>query len=446
MKTVFKFLTVATLAVAFSAALVTTSFAQTDEEKIAADKTRLYDKGFIGDVNACKKDAPNPQDCNYKTTDKVKRKAAFESAREYVKKYEADNDGIVTFLKKRIEAYDKEIAREELFARFNDSVKNSKWADSFTSGKEILRQEPELLDIEIVLASIAYDLAAASPPNNTFNAESIGYAKSVIQKVEAGKKSDNFGAFAYIYKTPKYTDGKANLLGWMNYTIGFLLNAPRTKVEKDTLGYYAKALTYKGSEVAEFSDIQRAFASFYVSEFSKIDTDRVAKIKIANGEDTDETKALLALQKGYADRAIEAYARAQDSAKKQSLSAQNATSKEFFTTRATGFNTTLTQLYRFRFDKDSGATVPAKEIDSYVTGVLAKPMSDVNTAVTPVEEVKPVVVPPIVKPTTKPVTPTTKPTTPAKPTMTTPVKPTTTTPTTPVKKPVAKKPVGKKKV
>ena len=445
MKTVFKYLTVATLAVAFSAALVTTSFAQTDEEKIAADKTRLYDKGFIGDVNACKKDAPNPQDCNYKTADKVKRKAAFESAREYVKKYEADNDGIVTFLKKRIEAYDKEIAREELFARFNDSVKNTKWSETFASGKEILRQEPELLDIEIVLASIAYDLAVASPPNNTFNAESISYAKSVIQKVEAGKKSDNFGAFVYQYKTPKYTDGKANILGWMNYTIGFLLNAPRTKVEKDTLGYYAKALTYKGSEVVEFSDIHRAFALYYLSEFSRIDKERVAKIEANNKEDNDETKALLALQKGYADRAIEAYARAQDSAKKQSLSATNATSKEFFTTRATGFNTTMTQLYRFRFDKDSGAAIPAKEIDSYVTGVLAKPMSDVNTAVTPVEEVKPVVVPPTttpVKPTTKPVTPTVKPTTPAKP-VATPAKPAPTKPTT--SKTTVKKPVAKKK-
>jgi hypothetical protein len=468
MKTLFKFLTLGTLLIAFSMSIIVPTFAQTaDEATFTADKQKLYYDGFLG---------------GYKSTDDAKRKIAFDNAREFLKKYteiekvkhkeeveynrnllkEAETDsskkaegeaakkfldkysaGIdskdVVFARTKIEAYDKEMAERALFKRFNDSYTTDKWAEAYASGKEILVKDPDQLNVEIILASAAYDQANLNPPVYTFNTEGIGYAKSVIQKVEAGKTTEKFGPGTYAYQTPKFTDGKSNILGWMNYIVGFLMQSGKPKYEKDVLTQFQKALQYKTSEVAGLSDIDSAFAKYYLAEFNRLGDDRSAKIKAAKDEDTDETKAILALQKGYAERAIDAYARASDKAKKQAAMQTDPKNKEFYTKRANGWTETLSKIYGFRFDKEG--VVPAKEIQSYVASVLMKPMPDVNSTVTPVIAVVPVVaVPPV----------TTKPVMPAKPTMTTPV---TTTPvkpiTTPAKpttaKPVVKKPVGRKK-
>jgi hypothetical protein len=473
MKTLFKFLTLGTLLIAFSMAIIVPTFAQTpDEAAFTADKQKLYYDGFLG---------------GYKSTDEAKRKMAFDNAREFIKKYteaeklkhkeeveynrnllketetdtarkaEADaakkfldkyGSGVdskdIVFARTKIEAYDKEMAERALFKRFNDSYTTDKWAEAFASGKEILVKDPDQLNVEIILASAAYDQANANPPVYTFNSEGIGYAKSIIQKVEAGKSSEKFGPGNYAYQTAKYTDGKSNILGWMNYIVGFLMQNGKPKFEKDVLTQYQKALQYKTSEVAGLSDIDSAFAKYYLAEFNRLGDERSAKIKAANDEDTDETKAILALQKGYAERAIDAYARASDKSKKQATMQTDPKNKDFYTKRANSWTETLSKIYGFRFDKEG--VVPAKEIQSYVASVLMKPMPDVNSAVTPVVAVVPVVA---VPPVTKPMTTTTPPATmPAKPTTTTPATPTMTKPamTKPsTAKPVAKKPMGKKK-
>jgi uncharacterized membrane protein len=425
MKKALKFLTNAAIAAAFTVVIASSAFAQTDEEKITADKTRLYDI-FVGNKDACAKGAANPQDCSYKVeAPEAKRKAAFEAAREYVKKYDTEGDPIVDFLKKRITAYDKEIARNELFKRFNTSLQSKNWAETFASGKIILAQEQDQFDIEIILASIA----ANDPNAKAFSADSINYAKSVIQKLESGKGvTKTFGVGDFEYTT------KDNTLAWMNYYIGFLTNGGKTPFGKDSLTYIAKAMQYKGSEIALSSDYDRLFALLYVSEFNRINEERNAEIKKNGDTDTPKSLELEAQQKGYAERAIDAYGRAAQKAKTQAMATTDAKNKDFFTKRAAAYMDTITKLYGFRFDKDPSAVIPKATVETYVNGLISKPMPDVNSVVAPI------VAAPVVPPTT------TQPTKPAttKPTEMTPTVPPATKPMTTPAKPVPAKPAPKK--
>jgi uncharacterized membrane protein len=432
MKNAFKFFTKAAIAAAFMVVVTSSGFAQTDDEKIAAEKSRLYDI-FIGNKDACAKGATNPQECSYKVeAPEAKRKAAFEAAREYVNKYDVAGDPIVDFLKKRIAAYDKEIARNELFKRFNTSLQSKNWAETFASGKTILAQEQDQFDIEIILASIASN----DPNAKAFSADSISYAKSVIQKLESGKGvTKTFGVGDFQYNT------KENTLAWMNYYIGFLTNAGKAPFGKDSLTYIAKAMQYKGSDIAVDSDYDRLFALSYISEFNRINEERNAEIKKNNDLDTPKSLELEAQQKGYAERAIDAYGRAVQKAKAQAAATTDVKNKDFYTKRAIAYMETITKLYGFRFDKDPSAVIPKATVETYVNGLISKPMPDINSAVAPI------VATPVVPPTTTTPT-TTKPVT-SKPTTMTPTVPPATKPaTTPVKtvpaKPAPKKPTRKK--
>ena len=60
---------------------------------------------------------------------------------------------------------------------------------------------------------------------------------------------------------------------------------------------------------------QEKKAKQILEEAIRIDGERDAKVKEAGNKDTEETLAMLGLQKGYADRAIDAYARAYKLAK-----------------------------------------------------------------------------------------------------------------------------------
>jgi hypothetical protein len=247
----------------------------------------------------------------YKETDQAKRDACMRIAKEYLIKYEKDNDEFGAWVRKQYDRYVQAEDTIDLYGRFNKSVEDPKSVnvdEAFTIGKQIIAKTPDLIDVPIVLASIGFDNAAAPSPNNKYNAEAINYAKQVIQQIESGNTSTNWGAYAYSYKNDEYPDGKSNTLGWMNYTIGYIMFY-RQSQKKEALPYLYKALQFH-SGTADNPEIYRAIGINYVDEFIRIDNERVEKIKAAGNLDTDETRNLLALQKGYIDRAVEAYAKA----------------------------------------------------------------------------------------------------------------------------------------
>jgi hypothetical protein len=445
MKTNLKFFVPTLLMFAFLAAFITSTatiiYAQTeDSAEVIADKKRLYEDCFL-------------KDKAYASTDAAVKKTAMECGREYIKKYEkvdngdAEKKAIVEYLKKKVTKYDDDTAaakkaadEKAIYDRYDNAFKAAKtsknWAEVFSAGKAVLELDPDDIDTMIDLASFGYDRTTEVPPNYTFSADAVSYAKMVIAKIEAGKESGtkNYGVYA-TYKTKTYTDGKNNALGWMNYIIGFIANNGKTTTDKTTVDSYYKAQKYT-SQVTKFYNVYQAIGSWYLVEFNKVGTDIDAKIKAAGEKETDETKQLVLLQKGIADRAVEAYSRAYKNAKEASTNATaTAASKDSNGKLAASSLKTITELYKFREDKKLPTT---SEVEAYINKFLAKPFTEPNAAFIPATAPVVPVTPPTTMPTTKP---TTTPTTmPAKPTTTpttkpvmTPAKPT--VPAKPIKKP-----------
>ena len=377
MKTIFRFLALGILMAVFSAVTVTSSFAQGDE---AAAKKALYDT-YIA---------------NYDKPEIEKKEIAIKAAKEYVEKYGAKPEDVeqVDYFKTAIpdlekavaeiraaeEKRKKDVAKQALFKSFDDGVKGTNGkADpvkTYASGKEIVAGDPDFVDVILVLGSVGFDQAVLPTPVDTYNEDTIQYAKMAIQKLEANKpsKTGDFGVLQYSYKNKDYPDGKANALGWMNYNIGYITYYRQGKdnpaKKKEALPYLYKATQYTSfNQKNPF--LYQTIGAWYLDEAIKIDKDRKAKITAAGDKDTDETLAMLAMQKGYADRAIDAYARAYKFAKDDKNSKKEYTDNLY---------ARLKELYVFRYD---GKT---EGIDQFVASVQSKPLPDPTAAITPVKD------------------------------------------------------------
>jgi hypothetical protein len=446
MKTIYRSLVLGILMTVFAAAATTTGYAQevcAEKEQIAAlDKE--YRDNFDKDI--------------------AKQEIAVKAGKQLIEKYGAcptvDKD-FVQYLKDTIpgieegiikakndaEAKKKAAERKVLLTKFDTAAKAKNTSEIYKSGKEILAKdagfltEAEFLDVSIALASAGFTQSLATPPVDTYNADTINYAKSLIEKIEAGKMPKNYGVLSYTLKDPKYTDTKSYALGALNYMVGYITyyrqGATSPEKKKEALSYFYKAVQYNSFGKTE-PLVYQSFGAWYLDEALRIDKERVAAIKAAGGKDTPETLAMFALSKGYADRSIDAYARAYKLAK-----ADKAQPKDY----TDSLYSRLKDLYAFRYDGK------VEGIDTFVASVQNKPMPDPTTPIEPVKEEAPATKPVTTTSTTdtKPATTTTTPaTTPTKPvsvttTTTTTTKPvatttvSTTTKTKPVKKPAPKK-------
>ena len=196
--------------------------------------------------------------------------------------------------------------------------------------------------------------------------------KKLFKQLEAGKKSTGYGAYSYSFVNPKFPDSKANTLGALNYMIGYITYY-RQNNKKDALPYFYKSTQYNSFSKTD-PTVYQAIGAWYLDEAIKIDKERQAKLTANGNKDNDETLAMVANQKGYADRAIDAYSRAYKYAKED-----KGQKKEY----VDGLYNRLKKLYAFRFDgKIEG-------IDAFVATVQNKPMPDPSTTVTPVIETAP---------------------------------------------------------
>lgn len=376
MKTIFRFLALGILMTVFSAVTVTSSFAQDQ----AAEKAALY-KTYMD---------------NYDKPEIEKIEIAIKAAKEYVEKFGANaaDKEQVDYFKTAVPELEKSVAqikkakgdaeiakvKQALFTRFDKGVKGTNGkadpVETYAAGKEIVAGDPDFVDVILVLGSVGFDQAVLPTPVDTYNEDTIQYAKMAIQKLEANKpsKTGDFGVLQYSYKNKDYPDGKANALGWMNYNIGYITYYRQGKdnpaKKKEALPYLYKATQYTSfNQKNPF--LYQTIGAWYLDEAIKIDKDRKAKITAAGDKDTDETLAMLAMQKGYADRAIDAYARAYKFAKDDKNSKKEYTDNLY---------ARLKELYVFRYD---GKTVG---IDEFVASVQSKPLPDPTAAITPVKD------------------------------------------------------------
>ncbi len=430
MKNTIKFLALGLMVVAFGAISVSSIFAQATAEECAT----IYNDKFL-------KDRKGPTIEKYQS--------AIAAGKEYLSKCGSlegdDNATIKDYVTKQIpklEAIVKDMKfTAEVIDPFNKSVPAKDWATAFNTGKQFIAANPDSVDVMLVLASIGFDNATANPAVDTYNSDTIAMAKMALAKMAENKPSGsgNYGAFAYTYKTTA-CDGKLNATGWMNYTIGNITYY-RLKNQKEALPYLYKS-TQMGCETKNIANIYRMIGAWYIDEFKKIDDERTAKIKAAGDQDTDETKAMFGLQKGYMERVAEAYSRAYKAA--MTDKAATAEFKNSLLNRSKEF-------YGYRFDKVMTG------YDAWSAGLNSKTFSDPTTAVVPVVDATPststtpagastMTTDTTKTPATADTRPRTATTTTAKPTTTTATAAGATTAAAPTtKKAPAKKPAKKKK-
>ncbi len=316
---------------------------------------------------------------NYKSEEIAKIQTAIAGAKEYIQKYascEGEDQTIPNYLKKAYPKLEEKVAvikktneDKAVYGRFNKAVDADtiNAGEVFSAGKDILAKTPDSLDLKLVLASVGFDEAAKETPNNTYNNQTIDYAEDAIKMLKSGGKSvtGDYGAYKWIYKNNDYADGKSNALGWMNYTIGYIKFFRQGKKE-EALPYLYEATKYNsGTKKDPF--IYQTLGKHYLDKTKELAGQYEEIVKNNNNEETDEAKRLFGLQKAYADRAVDAYARAYNYAKTGSDK-----------TYADGLYKTLEGLYTFRNDGK------ADGLEGYVAGINNRTMPDPASEVEPI--------------------------------------------------------------
>lgn len=341
MKTLFRVLSLAILLTAFSAL----SFAQ-DANELAT----LFEKFKTEAKAAC-----------------GEREPAMATGKTIVEKFGADelNKDVIDYVKKKMAAIEKEDPRCKLNKRYDASYKAKNWTEFLDVSKQLMAMEgdtPLGLDILLTHVSVGFDRGAT-------DADSISNAKMALARLDAGKVSQTkkWGVFEPF-------NTKENAQGWMNYIIGTTMYG-KLNQKKEALPYIYKTTMVAGDKKGD-PNLYTAIGSYYFAEAVRLDGDYRTKFAANNNQDNDETKAILALARGTADRAADAFGRALKLATKPDQ-AQLKTS----------ITKDLTDLYKFRFNLKEAKQA---DVDKYVADLVAKPMPDPATPVTPVvEEVKP---------------------------------------------------------
>lgn len=306
------------------------------------------------------------------------RKAAIETGKQFMEKYGSCESAkeLGDYLKGQIpkmeEGLKKAIdakAKTDLIAKFNNALTAKNWDEVYASGKEILtKYGDEFRDVELALGTIGYDESYKG--NFKYNEETLKFARQAIADLEAGKTfSANYGVPKdFVYKS------KDNALGWMNLTIGYI-TAVAQKDKKSALPYFYKA-TQAASDTNKNPIPYEQIGNYYFDELDKLTTEITAMAADQKSTDTPEVaqqkvdaiKAKVALANGTAERAIDAFSRANNL----------GVAKAYKDT----MHKNMEAAYKLRFNKDTG-------LDAWVAETMRKPFANPTTPVTPVSDPEP---------------------------------------------------------
>ncbi len=326
------------------------------------------------------------------------KKTAIEAAKEYIKicgQSEPDKD-LVAYLKDAIPALEKNIkdmeaaaakeaaekAERDRLARFDKAYRAENWDEVFAAGDAYLK-EPAVklqihLDMRILLAS-AGSVLAEDKKINKYNDLTLRYAQDAISRINAGEESGSkkWGAYNYTWNT------KDNALGQLHYAIAFIKYWAQDKKDEG-IAYYYKAAQYN-SDTKTYPPLYATIGSWYQAKAAKLGEERAAIDITETAEEEqqaniDKALEILSREKAYAERAMDAYARAYN------LASKKGASPEF----KNGLYSTLKSLFAFRYSgpEDEGKSSDAN-INSYVASVTSSSLPNPATEPQPVVEKKP---------------------------------------------------------
>jgi hypothetical protein len=365
------------------------AFAQDDEK---TDTYNEYINNYAGDL--------------------AQRKIAVAAGKKFIENYGDDplNADIIKYLKDAIpgletwiakeekrlaeakKAAEEKAARQKRLNAFDAAYKADDIAKIYQTGEVILDAEPNLVDVALVLAGVGYDEAIKK--NDTYNGMAVKYAEMSIRMLENQSVDTVFGdwgGYDYVFKTKAYPDGRSNALGWMNYYVGYIKGARQKKVD-ESIPYFFKATKFN-SFAATIPDVYTAIGGWYITKINAFTAERQVILEERNAETKVEEPSAekiamldtridekLAMEKAYADRAIDAFSRAYSNV------AVADRSKDY----GKSLFTKLQSLYGLRY-YDNPEMQTDTSINTNISMVKAKSMPDPSSTVQPIEAPKPAV-------------------------------------------------------
>lgn len=313
---------------------------------------------------------------NWKNLSQDDKKKALDNSKAFVDKYGScdpakDLAKYVTdnspAMAKAVANTDKLILTKAKEDRYNNAVKAANTDEILAAAKDLLAYDVESYrPVELALASLGYDESIKTGKTGKYTEESLRYARQAISDLEGGKVFRTFNAGGtYSFKD------NADALAWMNASVGYLTFL---KDRKAGLPFLYKATQSPTSTTAKESILYQAIGDYYRDEARRLTKEAIDKANGMKADATlsqdaikagnDEIDAKNALSFGYAERALDAYARA---FKTSTTPAAQAAMKKIFS-----------DLYDFRFDKTDG-------IDAWIATAVAKPFPNPATPVDPVK-------------------------------------------------------------
>ena len=213
--------------------------------------------------------------------------AAYKVAKEYLEKYQKDNDKYTQYVEKWVSVYETYDPKTLLSIAIN----MKSFAEAFRLGAQILEKEPGDLSTQIALADAGY--RAGVNKDERYNTEALGYARKAIEAIENGKTPTAWTPFkgkedalANLY----YTKGFLALQTNADESIDSLLKATKyeSEIRRNPLTYYFLAVAYETGPYKKMADTYR----------------------FDGKPDLSENPAALERLNTLLDRIIDAYARA----------------------------------------------------------------------------------------------------------------------------------------
>ena len=235
------------------------------------EKTALYTK-FVENIKG----------------DANQQKLAYEQGQEYLRKYGAEEDQYVDYVRKWNAKYEKATRETD----FNNALLAKDYPKSFAVGREILAKDGESFLVLARLVEAGYRNAQAG--NTSLNQESIAFARKALEMFDSGKVTE-----------PAPFSSMDDLKGFLNYTLGWFLQE-KAPVEAAALARKAAETggAYK-KEAATYVLLASAIISGEYEPQAKEYND-----KYGGKDATPEGEAMAARVKAVALRVIDAYARA----------------------------------------------------------------------------------------------------------------------------------------
>lgn len=284
----------------------------------------------------------------FRATFKTDQNKAYDLAQKYLAcPSEAGEESIRNYLKNTFVAV---IDKARRTPRVSELVYDKKdYAKAFELGKQVLADEPDNVKVMMDLAYAGY-LAAGSKVD-TFNADSVLYAKKAIQLLQAGSVPDNWAPYA----------NKEEALSYLNNTIGVLTIH---KSPAEALPFLLKAAQFEGKLKKQPVTYGNIGDAYQTGPYDKLSTDY--KTRFEGKDESPESKLALENINQVIDRMIDAYARA------VSLSGNDPV----YQNSKKNWMDTLTAWYKYRHNQsDIGLT-------DLIAGVMAKPLPPEPTPLT----------------------------------------------------------------